>query len=113
MSINHNAKKRRARRVRAGMTGTADKPRVSVYRSLVALSAQAIDDAARVTLAHVTTRAEKSGSKTEKASAAGVAMGAQLVKLGIKKAVFDRGPYLYHGRVKAFADGLRSAGIEV
>jgi large subunit ribosomal protein L18 len=113
MAITHNAKIRRARRVRSKMSGTAETPRVSVFRSNVALSGQAIDDANRSTMAFVTSRNEKSGTKSEKSLAAGVKMGEALVKLGVKKAVFDRGPYLYHGRVKAFAEGLRSAGIEM
>jgi len=113
MTIIQNAKIRRARRVRAKINGTADKPRVSVFRSNKTLYAQAIDDVARATIASVSTKDQSEGVKAAQSEVAGKKMGEALKKKGIKKAVFDRGPYLYHGRVKAFVEGLRDAGLEI
>lgn len=94
------------------MTGTADKPRVSVFRSLTHISVQAIDDIAGKTLVAVSDKEVKAkGNKTEVATAVGEAAGKKLADKKISKIVFDKGAYKYHGRVKALAEGIRKAGI--
>jgi len=99
-------------RVRKNISGSSTLPRVSVFKSLKFLSAQAIDDDLQKTICSVTTKAIKSkGTKTETSSEAGKKFGEALLKLNIKSIVFDRGGYKYTGRVQAFADGIRSAGI--
>ena len=105
---------RRHRRVRARISGDAQRPRVCVFRSNNATYAQAIDDIMRQTIAYSSTIAiNESDSKTDAAYKAGVVLGEVLLKKSIKSAVFDRGGYQYHGRVKAIAEGLRSAGVKV
>ncbi|GAB4140620.1 MAG: 50S ribosomal protein L18 [Patescibacteria group bacterium] len=109
-----NAVKRKIRhtRIRKVVSGSSEKPRVAVFKSLNYLYAQAIDDVAQKTLASITTKTIKlKGTKTEKASEAGRKFGENLVKLGIKSIAFDRGGHKYTGRVQSFADGVRSAGI--
>lgn len=109
----------RHRRVRRKIRGEETRPRVAVYRSLRHISAQAIDDRAGRTLVAVTTSSKdfaskaKVTSKLEAANEAGKALGAKMKAAGISEAVFDRGGYLYHGRVKAFADGIREAGVKI
>lgn len=103
---------RRARRVRATLHGTAQRPRISVDRSNMHVYLQAIDDDKRVTIVGVRDE-DGQGTKTERAQAAAKKMAAALKKAGITKAVFDRGYYRYHGRVKAVADTLREEGMEV
>jgi len=106
---------RRKRRTRAKMMGTTKKPRVSVFRSLVHISAQAIDDVAGKTLAAATDKASKITKKTSKleiAAQVGEALGLKLKEKKIINIIFDKGAYKYHGRVKALADGIRKAGIK-
>jgi large subunit ribosomal protein L18 len=104
---------RRQRRARAKITGTATKPRVSVFRSLTHVSVQAIDDVARKTLLSVSDKAIKTkGNKTEIAALVGEDFGKKLKDNKIEIIVFDKGAYKYHGRVKALADGIRKAGIK-
>lgn len=104
---------RRKIRVRAKMTGTAQKPRLSVFRSLIHIYAQAIDDQSGKTLVAISDKEIKAkGNKSEMATAVGEAMGAKLNAKKITTIVFDRGAYKYHGRVKALAEGLRKAGIK-
>jgi len=105
---------RRALRVRSKVRGTPDRPRLSVFRSNRAIWAQIIDDTSGRTLAsagsvHV---AEKGLSKTEQAAKVGEILAERAKAVGIVRVVFDRGPYLYHGRVKALADGARQGGLE-
>ena len=104
---------RRRRRVRAKITGTAERPRISVFRSNRGISAQLIDDVAGRTLAAVTwTEGElRSLKPMESAAKAGELLGERAKAQGIETVVFDRGGYQYHGRVKAFADGVREAGL--
>lgn len=108
----------RHRRVRKKITGTSERPRLAVFRSLRHISGQVIDDTTGRTLCAITTnskefRAEvKSTGSVEAAARAGKLMGEKIKAAGISSVVFDRGGYLYHGRVKAFADGAREAGIE-
>ena len=106
---------RRRRRVRAKITGTAERPRISVFRSNRGIQAQLVDDLAGRTLAAVTwTEAELRGLKPmEQAGRAGELLAERAKAAGVGTAVFDRGGYQYHGRVKAFADGVREGGLTV
>ncbi|HIP46182.1 MAG TPA: 50S ribosomal protein L18 [Campylobacterales bacterium] len=106
-------KARRVRRVRAKIFGTAEIPRVALFKSNRFLSAQAINDSSAVTLASVD--GKKLGKNASKAAAEEVAkvFAESLTKAGITKVVFDRRANSYHGVVAAFADGLRNNGIEV
>jgi large subunit ribosomal protein L18 len=106
---------RRRRRVRAKISGTPERPRISVFRSNRGISAQLIDDLAGVTLASVTwTEPElRPLGRMEQASRAGQLMAERAKERGVDRAVFDRGGYQYHGRVKAFAEGVREGGLTV
>ena len=106
---------KRRRRVRAKVTGTAERPRISVFRSNRGISAQLIDDLAGRTLASVQwTEPELRGLKRAEAAAkAGQLLAERAKAAGVDTAVFDRGGYQYHGHVKAFADGVREGGIAV
>lgn len=108
-----NRSLRRKQRVRGKMQGTATKPRVSVYRSNKHLTAQAIDDVAGKTIAAAHDLGATSGTKTERATQVGAALAADLKKKKVAAAVFDRGAYRYHGRVRAVAEALREKGINV
>jgi large subunit ribosomal protein L18 len=106
-------RKLRHHRVRAKVTGTASKPRLNVFRSLTHIYVQLIDDENGKTLAAASTTEVKSkGKKTDLASEIGKLAATKALALGIKKVVFDRGGYQYHGRVKALADAARAAGLE-
>jgi large subunit ribosomal protein L18 len=104
---------KRRRRVRAKVRGTAVRPRISVFRSNRGLFAQLIDDDAGRTLASVqwTEEALRSLKPMEQASEAGKLLAARAKDAGIDTAVFDRGGYQYHGRVKALAEGAREGGL--
>jgi large subunit ribosomal protein L18 len=108
------ARKRRHRRVRAKITGTAERPRLAVYRSNRGIAVQLIDDSAGRTLAAASTQdKELSGVKRADAPAAvGKLVGERAQSAGVTTCVFDRGGYLYHGRVKALADAARESGLE-
>jgi large subunit ribosomal protein L18 len=103
---------RRHLRVRKKVTGTAERPRLVVFRSLKHISAQLVDDVARRTIATVTSTDLESGKKTEKSTEVGRRIAAKAKAAGITKVVFDRAGYQYHGRVKAVADGAREGGLE-
>ena len=109
---------RRQRRVRGKVSGTAARPRLRVTRTNTNIYAQVIDDVAGTTLLSASSvdpevRAGlKSGATVDAAKAVGEAVGRRAVEAGITEVVFDRGGRLYHGRVKALADGARSAGLE-
>jgi large subunit ribosomal protein L18 len=108
------ARLRRHRRVRAKVVGTAERPRLAVYRSNRGISAQLIDDAAGRTLAAASSQ-DKSLAKTKRAeapAAVGKLVADRAKDAGIATVVFDRGGYLYHGRVKALADAARENGLE-
>lgn len=115
MSISTPEQRRlkRRRRVRAKVRGTAARPRISVFRSNRGISAQLVDDEAGRTLAAVQwTEAElRDLPKAEQSTKAGELLAQRAKAAGIERAVFDRGGYQYHGRVKAFADGVREGGI--
>jgi large subunit ribosomal protein L18 len=106
---------KRRRRVRAKVSGTAERPRISVFRSNRGIAAQLVDDIAGHTLAAVAwTEAPLRGkSPMEQANAAGKLLAERAQAAGISSAVFDRGGYQYHGRVKAFAEGVREGGLTV
>ena len=104
---------KRRRRVRAKVTGTADRPRISVFRSNRGVFAQLIDDASGRTLAAVNWTEDelKSLKRMEQASKAGQLLAERAKAAGVETAVFDRGGYQYHGRVKALAEGAREGGL--
>jgi large subunit ribosomal protein L18 len=106
---------KRRRRVRAKVVGTAERPRISVFRSNRGIHAQLIDDVAGRTLAAVSwTENELNGLKPmEQAGKAGELLAQRAKSAGVESAVFDRGGYQYHGKVKAFADGVREGGLKV
>ncbi|MCD5384533.1 MAG: 50S ribosomal protein L18 [Candidatus Pacebacteria bacterium] len=106
------SRKARQRRVRAKVSGTATKPRLAIFRSNVALSAQLIDDAAGNTLATVTTANLKGKTLGEKVVTAGTELAKLAHSKKVSKVVFDRGGYAYIGNVKAFADAVREGGIK-
>jgi large subunit ribosomal protein L18 len=104
---------RRRRRVRAKVRGTAERPRLSVFRSNKGVQAQLIDDVAGRTLAAVnwTEQDLKSLARMEQATRAGALLAERAKSAGVETVVFDRGGYRYHGRVKALADGAREGGL--
>lgn len=116
-------RQQRHRKIRSRLTGTADRPRISVYRSNQHVFVQVIDDDAQKTLVSLGTQSQEVkaviGSeewKTKTVAAAselGKMLGKKCVDAGITSAVFDRGGFLYHGRVKAVADGCREAGVAI
>lgn len=101
-------------RIREKLAGTAERPRLNVYRSLNHIYAQVIDDQKGETLASASSLQLKlkTGGNVAMAKEIGKAVAEKAVAKGIKRVVFDRGGYLYHGRVKALADAAREAGLE-
>ena len=103
------------RRIRKIVSGTAERPRLSVFRSNAQISVQLIDDEAGKTLLSVSSLskeiAEKKGTKTEQAALVGAAVAEKAKAAGIEVVVFDINGYLYHGRVKALADAARNGGL--
>ncbi len=107
------ARQARQRRVRAKIAGTQERPRISIFRSNTALSAQVIDDTNGKTLATISTSNIKKGKDFgDKVSSAGVELANLMKKLKITEAVFDRGGYAYIGNIKVFADAIRQGGIK-
>jgi large subunit ribosomal protein L18 len=111
----NQARLKRRRRVRAKIVGTAERPRISVFRSNRGIQAQLVDDLAGRTLAAVSwTESDlRSLKPMEQAEKAGAALAERAKSAGVDTAVFDRGGYRYHGRVKAFAEGVREGGLTV
>jgi large subunit ribosomal protein L18 len=110
-----DARLRRHRRIRGKVVGTAERPRLVVFRSNRGIEAQLVDDAAGRTLAAASwLNLKKSfkGNKTEQAKEVGKLLAANAKKAGVESVVFDRGGYLYHGRVKALAEGAREGGLQ-
>ncbi|HEX8391129.1 MAG TPA: 50S ribosomal protein L18 [Longimicrobium sp.] len=109
---------RRHRRVRGKVHGSAERPRLVIHRSINHVEAQVVDDIAGRTLVGLSTldselRARRAElTKTEASHAAGKALAQKARDLGVTQVVFDRGGYVYHGRVKAFAEGAREGGLE-
>jgi large subunit ribosomal protein L18 len=101
-------------RVRAKISGTAERPRLNVFRSLNHIYAQLIDDQKGITIVSASTIALKlkTGGNVAAAKEIGKAVAERAIEKGVKKVVFDRGGYLYHGRIKALADAAREAGLE-
>ncbi len=103
-------------RIRAKISGTGAKPRLSVFRSNAEIYAQLIDDTQGVTLAAASSRdkdiAAQKVNKSEKGKLVGAAIARKAAELGLKDVTFDRGGYLYHGRVKSVADGAREGGLQ-
>lgn len=106
-------RRRRHRRVRKRVTGTPDRPRLVVHRSLKNIEAQLVDDLAGRTLLGVNSGSlDVEGDKTAQARETGRRIAALAKERGVTKVVFDRGGYLYHGRVRALAEGAREGGLE-
>jgi len=108
------ARARRHRRIRGKVSGTAERPRLAVYRSNKGISAQLIDDLEGKTLAAaswINLKKSFKGNKTDQASEVGKLLAANAKTAGLARCVFDRGGYLYHGRVKALAEGARERGL--
>jgi large subunit ribosomal protein L18 len=113
MNINSKRRKRIHLGIRKKIQGVATKPRISIFRSNNNVYAQAIDDLNGVTLAAASSKTLKSsGGKRGVAKEVGKTLGTKLIDMNITTAVFDRSGYLYHGRVKALADGIREAGLK-
>lgn len=109
------ARLKRHQRVRKNISGTAERPRLNVFRSLNNIYAQIIDDVKGITLVSASSldkEFESYGGNVEAAKAVGKAVAEKAVAAGIKSVVFDRGGYLYHGRVAALAEGAREGGLE-
>ena len=110
------ARKKRHVRVRGKISGTAECPRLNVYRSLANIYAQLIDDVAGVTLVSASTMDKdftSYGGNKEAAKAVGEKIAKLALEKGITNVVFDRGGYIYHGRVQALADGAREGGLKL
>jgi large subunit ribosomal protein L18 len=116
--ISNVERKRKHKRVRKKISGTKERPRLNVFRSLKHIYAQIIDDTTGNTLVSASTLDEalkgklKFGGNKEAAKEVGLLLGRKALDKGIKRVVFDRGGYLYHGRVKELAEAAREAGLE-
>ena len=112
-----SARLKRHRRIRVRLAGSGERPRLCVFRSLDHIYAQVIDDIRGATLAAASSsepdfREAVKGSKSERSRAVGKLVAERARARGIERVVFDRGGYLYHGRVKALAEGAREAGLD-
>jgi large subunit ribosomal protein L18 len=125
MATNNSATRRMRRerrhlRVRRKVNGTGERPRLVVFRSLNQIEGQVVDDVRGITLVGLSTlakdlreqKAQDGQTKTEASRAAGKRLAERAREMGITQVVFDRGGYIYHGRVKAFAEGAREGGLE-
>jgi large subunit ribosomal protein L18 len=118
MAMQIVGRERRKLRIRRKISGTPVKPRLSVFRSAKHIYAQVVDDAAGATVAHASTLspdvrgAVNEATKLDAAKKVGEAIAKLLLAKGISEIVFDRNGYLYHGRVRALADGARAAGLK-
>jgi large subunit ribosomal protein L18 len=118
--MNSKVKTERRQRIRYNIrqkiAGTAQKPRLSVFRSNTEIYAQLIDDIKGATIASASSKDKdivaQKGNKTEKSKLVGTTIARKAVDLGVKEVIFDRGGYLYHGRVKSVADGAREGGLK-
>ena len=105
-------------RIRGRLSGTAERPRLTIYKSLKRIYVQAVDDAKGITVASASSLEKDlrtkltNGANIDAAKAVGASIAARLQEKGIKAVVFDRNGYLYHGRVKALADSAREAGLQ-
>src|SRR5213595_2894503 len=105
-------RRRRHLRVRRKVNGTSERPRLVVFRSLKHIYAQLVDDVANRTLVTVSSAKVGEGKKSERSAQVGKAIAAKAKAAGIRRVVFDRAGFKYHGRVKAVADGAREGGLE-
>ena len=118
MAMQIVGRERRKLRIRRRISGTQERPRLTVFRSAKHIYAQVVDDAAGTTLAHASTLskdlkvAANDATKSDAAKQVGAAIAKALLAKGIDKVVFDRNGYLYHGRVRALADAAREAGLK-
>ena len=118
MAMQIVGRERRKLRIRRKISGTSERPRLTVFRSAKHIYAQVVDDVAGTTLAHVSTLSRDvrtdigEDHKSGAAKKVGTAIAKALAAKGVKKVVFDRNGYLYHGRVKALAEGAREGGLE-
>lgn len=116
MNNKSSARQKIRYRIRKKISGAAAKPRLSVFRSNTDIYAQLIDDTQGVTIASASSKqkdiAAQKAPKTEKSKLVGAAIAAKAKDLGITTVVFDRSGYIYHGRVKAVADGAREGGLQ-
>lgn len=114
MNTSKQQRKLRHNRVRAKVSGTSEKPRLNVFRSNAHIYVQFIDDVSGKTLAAASSAEIKGkGSKSDLATKVGKLAAEKALKAGIKQAVFDRGGYQYHGRIKALAESAREAGLKI
>jgi large subunit ribosomal protein L18 len=122
----NQAKLRRKRSIRRKLSGTSDKPRLVVYRSLTNIYAQIVDDAAIDTQGNVSGKTllafsnitkgfqiDSTKKRVEQSFEVGLKLGEKALSLGIKEVCFDRNGFLYHGRIKALAEGVRKAGVKM
>jgi large subunit ribosomal protein L18 len=115
MTQNKSQKQKRQVRVRAKIFGTKDKPRLSVFKSNKFISAQVINDELGQTIVSISEKelvAKDKSNKTERAKQLGIALAKKALDKKIKAVAFDRGSYLYHGRIKALAEGAREGGLK-
>ena len=116
MTSHSNKRIHRKRRIRARISGTAQRPRLAVYRSLQACYAQLIDDDKGITIASAREKElagdATKGTKSERAKQVGMLIAKKAKDKGVTVVVFDRGGYRYHGRVQALAEGAREGGLE-
>lgn len=110
--MNNSRRHIRHKRIRACVSGTAARPRVSVFRSATRVAVQLVDDTLGKTIVAVE-RLKVKGTKTDQATAVGQELAKLALAAGIKQVVFDRGGYRYHGRVKALADAMREKGLQL
>lgn len=114
MATSKHARRQRIRyRIRKKISGTAERPRLTVFRSNKSIYAQLINDDQRTTLVAANSReAAATGTKIEQSTTVGKLIAEKAMAAGISKVVFDRSGYLYHGRVKALAEGAREGGLQ-
>ena len=112
LALKQKKRQRRHRRVRAKVVGSAERPRLSIYKSNTRLVAQVIDDAKGVVLAHASSADEKGASPRERAEHAAATLVTRAKEKGVSLVVFDRGGFQYVGTIKAFAEAARSAGLQ-
>jgi large subunit ribosomal protein L18 len=116
MNSKASARQKIRYRIRKKINGAGEKPRLSIFRSNTDIYAQLINDANGTTIASASSKDKdivaQKGNKTEKSKLVGGAIARKAVDLGVKAVVFDRGGYIYHGRVKAVAEGAREGGLQ-
>ena len=116
MRSTRELREKRHARIRKKVFGTSERPRLSVFRSLKNIYAQVVDDSTRTTLASASTLDAElkgtTGAKVDAAKAVGSLVAKRAIEKGVKRVIFDRGGFKYHGRVKSLADAAREAGLD-